>query len=111
MQRTTTMMSYESARRRRGLFILATIFVLIVIAFIISVNTGYIRLTPLELLNTMLGKGTDKQELILFDFRLPRIVISLLIGAGLAVSGAVMQGCSAMTWLIRVSLALMPVPD
>ncbi|AIQ48253.1 iron ABC transporter permease [Paenibacillus sp. FSL R7-0273] len=92
MQRTTTMMSYESARRRRGLFILATIFVLIVIAFIISVNTGYIRLTPLELLNTMLGKGTDKQELILFDFRLPRIVISLLIGAGLAVSGAVMQG-------------------
>ncbi|WP_405174070.1 FecCD family ABC transporter permease [Paenibacillus sp. FSL H8-0260] len=66
--------------------------VLIVIAFIISMNTGYIRLTPMELLNTLFGKGTDKQELILFQFRLPRIVISVLIGAGLAVSGAVMQG-------------------
>lgn len=88
----TTVLSYESARRRRGLTILAVIAVLIIIAFIISMNTGYIRLTPQELLNTMLGKGTAKQELILFDFRLPRIVISLLIGAGLAVSGAVMQG-------------------
>lgn len=91
MQRTTAL-SYESARRRRGLTILAVISALIVLVFIISVNTGYIRLTPMELLNTLLGKGTDKQELILFDFRLPRIVISVLIGAGLAVSGAVMQG-------------------
>lgn len=91
MQRTTVL-SYESARRRRGLAVLAVIAVLIIIAFVISVNTGYIRLTPLDLFNTMLGKGTAKQELILFQFRLPRIVISLLIGAGLAVSGAVMQG-------------------
>lgn len=88
----TTVLSYESARRRRGFILLAVIVVLIILAFIISVNTGYIRLTPQELLNTMLGKGTAKQELILFDFRLPRIVISLLIGAALAVSGAVMQG-------------------
>ncbi|WP_373293840.1 FecCD family ABC transporter permease [Paenibacillus albidus] len=66
--------------------------ILIVLVFIISVNTGYIRLTPIELLKTMFGSGTAKQELILFDFRLPRIVISVLIGAGLAVSGAVMQG-------------------
>lgn len=42
----------------------------------------------------MFGGGTDKQNLVLFDFRLPRIVISLLIGAGLAVSGCVMQGIS-----------------
>ncbi|WP_375708445.1 FecCD family ABC transporter permease [Paenibacillus albidus] len=66
--------------------------ILIVLVFIISVNTGYIKLTPIELLKTMFGSGTAKQELILFDFRLPRIVISVLIGAGLAVSGAVMQG-------------------
>ncbi|MFE4711008.1 FecCD family ABC transporter permease [Paenibacillus sp. NPDC056722] len=68
--------------------------ILIVIVFIISVNTGYIRLSPMDLLRTMFGQGTDKQSLILFDFRLPRIVISLLIGASLAVCGAVMQGIS-----------------
>ncbi|MBW4082922.1 iron ABC transporter permease [Paenibacillus sp. S150] len=94
--RKTPAISFDEARRRRGrrrgIQILAVLSAMIAAVFIISVNTGYIRLTPLELLHTLLGRGTDKQELILFDFRLPRIVISILIGAGLAVSGAVMQG-------------------
>ncbi|MEK0312785.1 FecCD family ABC transporter permease [Cohnella sp. 56] len=68
--------------------------ILIAAAFLVSMNTGYIRLPPADLLRTLLGHGTDKQNLILFDFRLPRIVISVLIGAGLAVSGCVMQGIS-----------------
>lgn len=71
-----------------------TIAVLIVIMVIISMNTGFIRLSPMDLLRTLFGSGTKKEELILFDFRLPRIVISLLIGAGLAVSGCVMQAIS-----------------
>lgn len=41
---------------------------------------------------TLFGQGTDRQELVLFQFRLPRIVISMLIGAGLALSGCIMQG-------------------
>ncbi|WP_039836155.1 FecCD family ABC transporter permease, partial [Paenibacillus sonchi] len=90
--RRTTAISFDEVRRRRGFQVLAILSLLIAAALIISVNTGYIRLTPLELLHTLLGRGTDKQELILFDFRLPRIVISILVGAGLAVSGAVMQG-------------------
>lgn len=109
MQRTRVV-SFEETRRKHGLTVLSVLAVLIIIMFIISVNTGYIRLTPLELLNTLFGKGTDKQELILFQFRLPRIVISILIGAALAVSGAVMQGSSAMIWPIRESWALMPEP-
>ncbi|OAS20719.1 FecCD family ABC transporter permease [Paenibacillus oryzisoli] len=84
----------EIKRRNRGIRIFVVLGIFIVIAFVISMNTGYIRLMPMELLQTLLGQGTDKQSLILFDFRLPRIVISLLIGAGLAVSGCVMQGIS-----------------
>lgn len=103
--------SSEDARRKYGLRVIGVLAVLIVIMFIISMNTGYIRLTPLELLDTLVGKGTEKQELILFQFRLPRIVISLLIGTALAVSGAVMQGSSAMIWPIRVFSALMPGRD
>ncbi|WP_396020859.1 FecCD family ABC transporter permease [Bacillus sp. SD075] len=68
--------------------------VLIIVAFFISVNTGHIRLTPIELTRTLFGSGTERQELILFDFRLPRIIISVLVGAALAVSGCVMQGIS-----------------
>ncbi|MBW7474102.1 iron ABC transporter permease [Paenibacillus oenotherae] len=85
---------YERRSKRRGITVLAILGALIVVTFIISVNTGYIRLGPLDLIRTLFGSGTDKQELILFEFRLPRIVISVLVGAGLAVSGCVMQGIS-----------------
>ncbi|MFC3803349.1 FecCD family ABC transporter permease [Cohnella sp. GCM10012308] len=73
------------------MFVLGT---LIVLVFLVSMNAGYIRLPPSDVFRTLFGFGTAKQNLILFDFRLPRIVISVLIGAGLAVSGCVMQGIS-----------------
>lgn len=87
----------EQQRRRkvaRYTLTLSILAVLIAIMFIVSMNTGYMRLTPFEVLKTLFGSGTPKQELVLFEFRLPRIVISILIGAGLAVSGCILQGVS-----------------
>ena len=84
----------DKSRRIREVSILSALAVLIVIIFIISMNTGFMRLSPLEVLHTLLGEGSKQQKLILFDFRLPRIVISLLIGAGFAVSGSILQGLS-----------------
>jgi len=84
----------ERRKTKRGITIMAIIAAMIVITFVISMNAGFIRLTPLDMIRTLLGMGTDKQELILFQFRLPRIVISVLIGAALAVSGCILQGIS-----------------
>lgn len=84
----------EQRKRKRGILVLSVLGVLIGIAFLFSMNMGYIRLSPMDVIRTLFGWGTNKQNLILFDFRLPRIVISVLIGAGLAVSGCVMQGIS-----------------
>lgn len=89
---TSALYSGERRRRARSLAIMGVFAALVIIVFIISMNTGYIRLTPLEVLKTLFGQGTDKQSLILFQFRLPRIVISVLVGAGLAVSGCIFQG-------------------
>jgi iron complex transport system permease protein len=79
---------------KKNLFIIFLLFLLIVIAFIISMNTGFIRLSPFEVIQTLFGYGNEKQHLILFEFRLPRIIISVLVGMGLAVSGCVLQGIS-----------------
>lgn len=81
-------------RRTREAAILTSLAVLIVVIFIVSMNTGLMRLSPLDVLHTVLGEGTQQQKLILFDFRLPRIVISLLVGAGFAVSGCILQSLS-----------------
>ncbi len=37
-----------------------------------------------------------RDEVILYDIRLPRLVLGLLVGASLAVAGAIMQGLSAI---------------
>lgn len=84
----------ESSKKRYRMTVMLVFVILIIITFIISMNTGVSRLSPLEVLNTILGKGTDFQKLILIEFRLPRIVISILVGAGLAVSGCILQGVS-----------------
>ncbi len=85
---------HERKDRKRKMVVLSVLGIFIVLVFLISMNTGVIRLSPLEVIKTLFGSGTDKQNLVLFEFRLPRIVISLLIGAGLAISGCIMQGIS-----------------
>ncbi|WP_159884777.1 FecCD family ABC transporter permease [Paenibacillus puerhi] len=81
----------ERSKRIRAVSVFVILASLIVIAFILSMNTGFIRLSPVEVIKTLFGAGTAKQSLILFEFRLPRIIISVLLGAGLAVSGCILQ--------------------
>lgn len=80
--------------RRKNFLIIGTLIVFIVATFVISMNTGVIKLTPLEVLRTLFGQGDTQQQLILFQFRLPRIVLGIFVGMGLAMSGAVLQGIS-----------------
>lgn len=95
MMETSNGMSLKDKRKQQhNIAVLLILGLLIIIAFVLSMNTGFIRLSPLDTIRTLFGRGTEKEELILFQFRLPRIVISVLIGAGLAVSGCIMQGIS-----------------
>ncbi|MBH5318849.1 iron ABC transporter permease [Paenibacillus sp. GSMTC-2017] len=84
----------EQKRRKRGTIVLIILGVIILIAFLISMNTGHIRLSPMDVIRTLFGGGDEREALVLFEFRLPRIVLSVLIGAGLAVSGCIMQAIS-----------------
>jgi iron complex transport system permease protein len=67
---------------------------LIMITFVISLSTGVMPIGFTDMISTFSGSGTPKQELVLFQLRLPRMVIAILIGAGLALSGAILQGLS-----------------
>lgn len=85
-------MNTKQMNRNRFFVIMGVLIMLIIGMFFISLGTGVIQLSPLDVFKTLFNQGTDKQELILFDFRLPGIVLALLIGAGLAVSGVILQG-------------------
>jgi iron complex transport system permease protein len=70
------------------------LFALLLTIFFISLNTGRISIPPDRVIMTLLGAGTNQEQLVLFNFRLPRMVIALLIGAAIAVSGAILQSVS-----------------
>ena len=86
--------AYKRKVAIRNIAIVLSCATILMISFIISMNTGYTKLSPLDTLRTLFGGGSNKENLILFDLRLPRIIISILVGTGLALSGCIMQGIS-----------------
>ncbi|WP_342600044.1 iron ABC transporter permease [Psychrobacillus sp. FSL H8-0483] len=77
--------------RKQRLIVVILSFLVLATA-IISAGIGYSSLSFDRLLPTLLGHGTFKEEFVLFSVRLPRIVITLLAGMALALSGAILQG-------------------
>ena len=66
---------------------------LLLAAVYISVTNGVFDITIRDVVNTLLRiHPTREHDLVILDFRLPRIVIAALVGAGLGMAGTVIQG-------------------
>ncbi|GAE28814.1 ABC-type Fe3+-siderophore transport system [Halalkalibacter hemicellulosilyticusJCM 9152] len=87
-------MKRNHMKEKRPALIMILLICFIVICFFVSLNLGYIKIGPVDVIKTLFGSGTENNQLVLFEFRLPRMVIALLIGAGLGVAGAILQGVS-----------------
>ncbi|MED4784626.1 iron ABC transporter permease [Brevibacillus choshinensis] len=59
---------------------------------VIGMGMGYSSLSYNRLIPTLIGQGTFKEEFVLFQVRLPRLIITWLAGMALALSGAILQG-------------------
>ncbi|RDI37217.1 FecCD family ABC transporter permease [Falsibacillus pallidus] len=71
--------------------LLALFTLLIFITVFIGMGLGYSSVSYKNILPTIFGEGTFKDEFVLFSIRMPRIIITLLSGMALAVSGAILQ--------------------
>ncbi|GED72695.1 iron ABC transporter permease [Brevibacillus reuszeri] len=65
---------------------------LTILVAIVSLGMGEMKIAPLDVLKVVLGIGAEDHALIVEQFRMPRIIIAILVGAALAVAGAIMQG-------------------
>lgn len=79
---------------RRGGALIWGLLLLVALVFTIGMRIGFISLTPGELWQTLLGMGDSQHRLIVWEWRLPRLLIALLTGTGLALSGCILQGIS-----------------
>ncbi len=66
--------------------------VLILTTIVVGMGIGDASLSYDRLIPTLFGQGTFKEHFILYSIRLPRILITLLAGMALALSGAILQG-------------------
>ena len=82
----------EPALVKKQRFLFSLLLVLIVTTALIGMGMGYSSLSYDRLFPTLFGQGTFKENFILFSVRLPRIIITILAGMALALSGAILQG-------------------
>ena len=78
--------------RRHVMIVTAGLAALVALLALGSLGTGPVRLSPLTVIDALLGGGTDVQRIIVGEIRLPRMILGLAIGAILGLSGAALQG-------------------
>ena len=78
-------------RNALKIFFLCTMAAAAFIVFIVSINAGYSHLPLADIFKGLLGNGESSTRLIIQQIRLPRILVSLLCGAGLGLSGCILQ--------------------
>lgn len=89
-----------SRQRARAATALLVLPLLLLLAITFAVGTGAVHIAPLQVLSIFLAPlgiaplqaYEEQQAAVLWAIRLPRVVLGLLVGAGLAVAGAAMQG-------------------
>jgi len=79
-----------AARRRSG--VMAGLVVLVVLLALVSLGIGPVRLSPVSVIDALFGGGSDVQQVIVREIRLPRTILGFAIGAILGLSGAALQG-------------------
>lgn len=95
----TTVKTAEGDRRARARLITLALGLALLVTMLLSLTSGAsdasaVGILRHSLFGTLPGDAalTARDRLIVYDIRLPRVVMGALVGAALAVSGAVMQG-------------------
>jgi iron complex transport system permease protein len=77
--------------------VIPVFFVLLAVGFgvmVTSISYGEFDITAPDVLRTLFGIETadSRHELVVWTFRMPRILVAFMVGAALAVSGTILQG-------------------
>ncbi|MBQ8296578.1 MAG: iron ABC transporter permease [Ruminococcus sp.] len=70
---------------------LSVCFAVLIVSVAVGICAGAVWVSPAELLSDALTDGLSQNERVIIYIRLPRISASILAGAALAVSGAIIQ--------------------
>lgn len=86
-----TEIPYLLQKRKRYRIIIASLIFLLFAVCVFSITQGSAGIPVGEVFNVLINKGTPTENTIIFDIRLPRILLAVIVGASLSVSGVVLQ--------------------
>lgn len=81
----------RNLQRRNGI-VLAALTVATLATALVSLSLGSVRVPISQVLMSLSGNGDEEFGMIVMQFRLPRVIAAILVGAALAVAGALLQG-------------------
>lgn len=76
---------------RRLVLIMVAAVILLGLACFLSLLVGAGNVTPADAFAVLLGQGTTEAQFVVGELRLPRTLVAVVVGAALAVSGALLQ--------------------
>jgi len=59
--------------------------------FVVGLSVGFLKISPFEVLQVLVGKGQPIAQLTVLEIRMPRLIITFVMGVALAVSGSLLQ--------------------
>lgn len=77
--------------RRRLVVVDLALVAALLLALCLNVGQGDYPISVPDVARVILGGGTDAEQFIIWDLRLPRSVVGLVVGAGFGMSGAIWQ--------------------
>ena len=77
--------------KRKQRIVLVTAIIVLCLAIVWNLTTGEYAMSYRRIIQTFLGQGNAADQLILIDFRLPRMLITLMAGIALSLSGGSLQ--------------------
>lgn len=83
---------YSFLMDKKAVWISVILLVVCAAVMIISTGLGSRYVAPLSVVKALFGMADPMDQVIVEKLRMPRIVIAVLVGASLAVAGAVLQG-------------------
>ena len=78
-------------KKKRFKIVLTILLVLLVISFGVTLCWGTYKISPLEVIDTLLGNGTRIQNTAVLSIRLPRLLVGTFVAIALATAGAILQ--------------------
>lgn len=91
MDRNAQTYSMLKEKRRSKPALIVIVGIALVIAVLAATGIGSVRFSLVESFMTLIGQGDMRSNTILWDIRIPRVLLALIIGANLAASGALLQ--------------------